>query len=148
MGILINLLTIVLVLVSIFLILVILMQRGSAQGGLGAAMGGGMAESTFGADTTNVLTKLTRNVAIVFFVMVFGLYLAVLWMNQQEAEADQNALPQFDLEETASTGEIPALMETLTEATGTAEQAAADLESTVEEAANEPSGSEESTPQQ
>ena len=149
MGILINLLTIVIVLFSIFLILVILMQRGSAQGGLGAAMGGGMAESTFGADTTNVLTKLTRNVAIVFFVMVFGLYLAVLWMNQQEAEADQNALPQFDLEETATTGgEIPALMETLTEATGTAEQAAAELESTVEETANETSGSEESTPQQ
>ena len=85
MGILINLLTIVLVLVSIFLILVVLMQRGSAQGGLGAAMGGGMAEQTFGADTTNVLSRLTTKVAIIFFVMVFGLYLAVLWMNKQEA---------------------------------------------------------------
>ncbi len=147
MGILINLLTIVLVLVSIFLILVILMQRGSAQGGLGAAMGGGMAESTFGADTTNVLTKLTRNVAIVFFVMVFGLYLAVLWVNKQESEAAQNALPQFDLDQAPATDPL-GLNETLSEATDSVEQMANDLEAQVEETTNETSTSEESSPGQ
>jgi len=41
MGILIGILTILLVLLSIFLVFVVLMQRGSANGGLGAAMGGG-----------------------------------------------------------------------------------------------------------
>ena len=36
---------------------------------MGAAMGGGMAEATFGADTGNVLSKATINASIVFFVL-------------------------------------------------------------------------------
>ena len=87
MDILADILTIVLALLSVFLILIVLLQKGSANGGMGAAMGGGMAEAALGAETTSVLTKLTRNTAIVFFVMVFGLGLARIWLHSAEQEA-------------------------------------------------------------
>ena len=53
-GVLISLFTLILILVSVFLILIILMQKASSSGGMGAAMGGGMAESTFGTDTDGI----------------------------------------------------------------------------------------------
>ena len=44
MSIIADILTIILVLISVFLILVVLMQKGSANGGMGAAMGGSFLE--------------------------------------------------------------------------------------------------------
>ena len=87
MSIIADILTIILVLISVFLILVVLMQKGSANGGMGAAMGGGMAEAALGAETTSVLTKVTRNTAIVFFVMVFGLGLAYIYIHSAAQKA-------------------------------------------------------------
>ena len=78
MNVLIALLTFVLILVSLFLILVVLMQK-TKDGGMGTALGGGATESAFGADTGNVLTKATINAAIVFFVLSFILYLGQLY---------------------------------------------------------------------
>ena len=95
MEFLIGFLSIVLVFISVVLVMLVLMQRGSANGGLGAAMGGGMAESALGADSSNVLSKWTRNVAIVFFVMVFGLYLGSLWVHERELEEAEGALPEL-----------------------------------------------------
>jgi len=80
MSVLLSILTFVLILVSLFLILVILMQKAKSDGGMGAAMGGGMAEATFGADTGNVLSKATINAAILFFILSFGVYLG--WIFQ------------------------------------------------------------------
>ena len=45
--------------ITIFLVLVVLMQRAKTDGGIGAAMGGGSMESTFGAETNNVLSGAT-----------------------------------------------------------------------------------------
>lgn len=67
--------TFVLILVSLFLVLVILMQRGSVGGGMGAAFGGGFTESTFGADTGNVLTRATIWATVAFFILALFLYL-------------------------------------------------------------------------
>ena len=50
MSILIGIFTFVLVLLSALLILVVLAQK-SKDGGMGAALGGGMTEATFGAET-------------------------------------------------------------------------------------------------
>ena len=75
MSIVLGILTFILILVSLFLMIVILAQKAKSDGGMGAAMGGGMAEATFGADTGNVLSKATINAAIAFFVLAFGLYL-------------------------------------------------------------------------
>ena len=84
MSIVIWLLTFVLVLLSVFLVLVVLMQKSKSDGGVGAALGGGMTEATFGADTGNVLATLTRNGAIAFFVISFGLYLANIYQHRNE----------------------------------------------------------------
>ena len=87
MSLLISILTFVLVLVSLFLILVVLMQKAKADGGV-AAMGGGMAESTFGAETGNVLSKATINAAIAFFTLSFALYLAHIYQSKHHEAAD------------------------------------------------------------
>src|SRR5271169_5532681 len=58
MSILIGLLTAVHVLVALFVILLVLMQKSSEQG-VGAAFGGGMTETVFGAGTTTALVRMT-----------------------------------------------------------------------------------------
>ena len=128
MSIIADILTIILVLISVFLILVVLMQKGSANGGMGAAMGGGMAEAALGAETTTVLTKITRNTAIVFFVMVFGLGLAYIYIHSAAQKAEDNALPEFAASEEAG----PGLLETISGAETTAEEAAETLGEQVE----------------
>ncbi len=128
MSIIADILTIILVLISVFLILVVLMQKGSANGGMGAAMGGGMAEAALGAETTSVLTKVTRNTAIVFFVMVFGLGLAYIYIHSAAQKAEDDALPEFAASEEAG----PGLLETISGAGTTAEEAAETLGEQVE----------------
>jgi preprotein translocase subunit SecG len=56
MSILLGIVTFILILTSVILIFLVLAQKAKSDGGMGAAMGGGMAEATFGADTGNVLT--------------------------------------------------------------------------------------------
>ena len=70
--------TVVLILISLFLIFVVLLQRADTNAGLGTAFGGGMAESTFGSDAGNVLTKSTRWAVAIFFLICIGLYLGYI----------------------------------------------------------------------
>src|ERR1700691_2337976 len=93
MSILLAISTFVLILTSIFLILLVLAQKAKSDGGMGAAMGGGMAEATFGADTGNVLSKATINAAIVFFVLSFALYLGRIYERKHSAAGAGAALP-------------------------------------------------------
>ncbi len=58
MSILIGILTAVHILVALFLIVLVLMQKSSEQG-IGAAFGGGMTETVFGAGTTTALVRMT-----------------------------------------------------------------------------------------
>jgi preprotein translocase subunit SecG len=58
MSILIGILTAVHVLVALFMIVLVLMQKSSEQG-VGAAFGGGMTETVFGAGTTTALVRMT-----------------------------------------------------------------------------------------
>src|SRR6266404_3471355 len=58
MNILIVLLTVVHVVVALFVITLVLMQKSSDQG-VGAAFGGGMTETIFGAGTTTALVRMT-----------------------------------------------------------------------------------------
>src|SRR5580698_2663776 len=85
MSILLGIVTFVLILTSILLILLVLAQKAKSDGGMGAAMGGGMAEATFGADTGNVLSKATINASIVFFVLSFALYLGRIYEGKHRA---------------------------------------------------------------
>ena len=72
MALLINILLVFYVVVALLMVLVILMQRPKSEG-LGAAFGGGVTENIFGAQTTNVLTKITSWLATLFFLLTFGL---------------------------------------------------------------------------
>jgi preprotein translocase subunit SecG len=92
MNILIWIFTFVLILVSAFLILIVLAQKAKSDGGMGAALGGGATEAAFGADTGNVLTKLTINAAIAFFILSFGLYLGQIYV-AKHAKSAGDALP-------------------------------------------------------
>ena len=92
MNLVIGLLTFVLVITSLFLVMVVLMQRAKTDGGMGAAMGGGSMESTFGAETNNVLSGATIKASIVFFVVSLALYLAHIYQTKHTNETD-NRLP-------------------------------------------------------
>jgi preprotein translocase subunit SecG len=94
MSILLGIGTFLLILVSLFLILVVLAQKAKSDGGMGAAMGGGMAEATFGAETSNVLSKATINAAIAFFVLSFLLYLGRVYQHSHDVSSS-GALPSI-----------------------------------------------------
>jgi preprotein translocase subunit SecG len=72
MDLLINILKGVFIFNALLMVLVILMQRPKSEG-LGAAFGGGVTENIFGAQTTNVLTKITGWLAAIFFLLTFAL---------------------------------------------------------------------------
>jgi len=76
MQILIYALSVLLVLVCLLLVGSILMQLPRNEG-LGTAFGGGMTENLFGAETANVLTKITVWLGIIFFALT--LFLAVVY---------------------------------------------------------------------
>jgi preprotein translocase subunit SecG len=81
MSILIVLLTAVHVLVAVFIIVLVLMQKSSEQG-VGAAFGGGMTETVFGAGTTTALVRLTIWCACL--LLATTLILAVLHSHRSE----------------------------------------------------------------
>jgi preprotein translocase subunit SecG len=93
MGILLTFLTMVLILTSIIRIFLVLMQKAKSDGGMGAAMGSGMAEATFGAETGNVLSGATIKAAVVFFVLSFGLYLGRIYQGKHSAASSGASLP-------------------------------------------------------
>jgi preprotein translocase subunit SecG len=76
MILLINILLGIYVFVAVLMMLIILMQRPKSEG-LGAAFGGGVTENIFGAQTTNVLTKVTGWLAAIFFLLTF--FLSILY---------------------------------------------------------------------
>lgn len=129
LGIFITFLTFVLILVTLFMGLVILMQRPNTNAGMGAAFGGGVTESTFGAETTNVLTKATKWSGITFFVLALVLY-ALYLVDSRPAEAEDLSLPEFAVEEAPAATEAPAAVSD--PSVDTAADAAADPAQTVD----------------
>ncbi|MEI6052929.1 MAG: preprotein translocase subunit SecG [Opitutaceae bacterium] len=93
MSIVLGILTFALIVLSLFLVLIVLAQKAKSDGGVGAAMGGGMTEAAFGADTSNVLSKATIYAAVAFFVIAFSLYLGRIYERKHATAAASNALP-------------------------------------------------------
>jgi preprotein translocase subunit SecG len=75
MNILIGILTAIHVMVAVFVIVLVLMQKSSDQG-VGAAFGGGMTETVFGGGTTTALIRMTIWCACI--LLATTLILAVL----------------------------------------------------------------------
>jgi len=73
MSFLIGLLTVVLVLNCLLLILLVLIQLPKKEAGAGLAFGGAATDALFGAGSGNVLTKVTKYAAIVFFLLAIVL---------------------------------------------------------------------------
>ncbi len=93
MSLLVGIFTFVLVLISLFMVLIILAQRAKSDGGVGAALGGGMAEAAFGGESGNVLSKATTWAAATFFVLSFGLYLGHLHLHKRDLRENPQTLP-------------------------------------------------------
>jgi preprotein translocase subunit SecG len=107
MSLVIGILTLVLVLTSVFLVFVVLMQRAKSDSGMGAAMGGGSMESTFGAETNNVLSNATIKATIVFFVVSFLLYLSHIYQTKHR-DSVENRLPTVVAPATPAPAKTPA----------------------------------------
>lgn len=105
MEILIWVLRVSLVLVCLFMGLIILMQR-SKQEGLGAAFGSGMTESVFGAQTTNVLSKLTVWCAAIFFILTLSL--SAIANHRMQESGLKRALSKLSAAAPTSTATAPA----------------------------------------
>lgn len=87
--------TLVLVLTAFLMVLAILMQRPRSDSGLGAALGGGgAAESAFGAESGNILSKSTLYFSVIFFVVSFGLYLGYMYTHYKPV-SDTRQLPEM-----------------------------------------------------
>src|SRR5260370_26404823 len=69
MGFIIGLLTLLMVLDCVVPLLLVLIQLTKKEAGAGLAFGGSATDALFGAGSGNVLTKITKYAATIFFVM-------------------------------------------------------------------------------
>ncbi|MEO8206782.1 MAG: preprotein translocase subunit SecG [Chthoniobacterales bacterium] len=89
------------VIVCFFLVLIVMMQRPKSEG-LGAAFGSGMTENFFGAQTSNVLQKITVWLGSIFFAL--SLILAIIYARSESAPS------LIDKELKESSKAVPALV--------------------------------------
>jgi preprotein translocase subunit SecG len=54
---------------------------------MGAALGGGAAETVFGGESANVLSKMTTTLTVILFVLSFGLYLGFVAREKPSVKA-------------------------------------------------------------
>src|SRR5271157_1177944 len=69
MGFIIGLLTLIMVLDCLLLVLLVLIQLPKKEAGAGLAFGGGYSDALFGAGSGNVMTKITKYAAGIFFAL-------------------------------------------------------------------------------
>lgn len=98
-GFIIGLFSVILVLISLFVMLIILMQRPSANAGMGSSLGGGIAESAFGGESINVLTRWTIYCIVGFFIITFGLYLFYMSRTDVNVSETEAGLPEITMTE-------------------------------------------------
>src|SRR5208337_1285031 len=90
MGFLIGLFTVVMVLDCLILILLVLIQLPKKEAGMGMAFGGAATDALFGAGSGNVLTKITKYVAGIFF----GLAILMAFLTSQKPKSGAAALAE------------------------------------------------------
>jgi preprotein translocase subunit SecG len=92
MAFLFGLLTVVLVLDCVVLILLVLVQLPKKEAGAGLAFGGAATDALFGAGSGNMLTKITKYAAGIFFILAIGLGLMASAMKNSPASDFQREL--------------------------------------------------------
>lgn len=102
----------VLAFVSVLVVLFVLMQKPSANAGMGSALGGAASESVFGGEAAGVLSKATVIFISAFFILCAVLYFAFLGAQDkgegQGLKLEEQAVP--------ATTSAPAAIETAPEA--------------------------------
>jgi len=93
-------LTTLLILLCLAVVLLILIQRTS--GGMGSALGGGVADQYLGAGSAAQLSKLTVWGILFFFILSFGLYA----LYQSEAGAETELLRSQDIAPVILPGDV------------------------------------------
>jgi preprotein translocase subunit SecG len=98
------LLTVLMFLDCVLLVFLVLLQLPKKEAGAGMAFGGAATDALFGAGSGNVLTKITKYVAGVFF----GLAILMALMASHRAPSSAAALAQSLLQRTAAPLAAPA----------------------------------------
>jgi len=86
MGFVIALLTFIMVLDCLLLVLLVLIQLPKKEAGAGLAFGGGATDALFGAGSGNVLTKITKYAAGIFFGL--ALFIGILQKTRTGGTSD------------------------------------------------------------
>ncbi|MDR2735278.1 MAG: preprotein translocase subunit SecG [Puniceicoccales bacterium] len=82
-------LTLALVLVSMFIVMIILMQRPNEETGLGATLGEGSVTAVFGGDAVNVLARWTKWCVGFFYLAAFLLAMIYMAREHKPGKADE-----------------------------------------------------------
>ncbi len=115
----------VLLAICVLMTVIILMQKPSENAGMGAALGGGAAESVFGGETSNVLLKYTVRISVIFFVLSFLLY--VIGLSHSSSAGTPSVVPLPNIGGPASPTTGATSSKTTTTTTGTAPSADSSL---------------------
>jgi preprotein translocase subunit SecG len=98
MNILYGFLTILMFVDCIFLVLLVLLQLPKKEAGAGMAFGGAATDALFGAGSGNVLTKITKYVAGIFF----GVAILMALMASHKSQSSAAALAQSLLQQSGA----------------------------------------------
>ena len=99
----------VLAFVCVLVVLFVLMQKPSANAGMGSALGGATSESVFGGEAAGVLSKATVIFISAFFILCAVLYLAFLGSRDKGEGEGLNLEGKAQVEKTVpATEEAPA----------------------------------------
>lgn len=141
MGLIIGLLTFVLVLNCLVLIFLVLIQLPKKEAGAGLAFGGAATDALFGAGSGNVLTKVTKYSATIFFVL--AILLAIMQRNYSSRRGSEFQRQLAEPGKTPSGLVAPAASTTPATSTNvpltTATTAATNLSATLSNAVTAPS---------
>src|SRR5271170_2163949 len=83
-------LTVLMFLDCVILVLLVLLQLPKKEAGAGMAFGGGATDALFGAGSGNVLTKITKYAAGIFF----GLAILMAWSTSHSRKSGAEALQE------------------------------------------------------
>ncbi len=108
MGFLIGLLTVILVLDCVVLMFLVLIQLPKKDAGAGLAFGGAATDALFGAGSGNVLTKITKYAAAIFFILAIGLSVLQRAYQNRTTSAFEEGLKQTPPAQTAPAAPAPA----------------------------------------
>src|SRR5580658_10400218 len=92
------LLTVLMFLDCVLLVFLVLLQLPKKDAGAGMAFGGAATDALFGAGSGNVLTKITKYVAGIFF----GLAILMALMASHKSQSSASALAQSLLQQTSA----------------------------------------------